>query len=310
MRPPCEIVQRDFLPVVRTFVARSLRAEGFTQTEIASKMDMTQAAVSKYLKQPVSKTKLTGELKILSEKLTEMLKTGETSQDQVVKEMCATCMRSRISSVLCEMHQKKVPSLKAANCQVCSGLLGGSDENLAERANVITDMLDALGIIELSNTFESIVPQVRANFVACNSLAETIKDVAGVPGRITVVNGYARALMSPQFGASKHTAELLLHAKETWTRIRSCLCVSGRDEVAEKAKKMGFRMVSIEEPESAASKIIKSLISKKQLPGIRTLYPAIHVPGGFGVEPILYLFGPSAKEVSERSLLLSDALKG
>jgi predicted fused transcriptional regulator/phosphomethylpyrimidine kinase len=88
------------------------------------------------------------------------------------------------------------------------------------------------------------------------------------------------------------------------------LCVSGREEVAEKATKIGFRMVSIEEPESAASKIIKSLISKKQLPGIRTLYPAIHVPGGFGVEPILYLFGPSAKEVSERSLLLSDALKG
>ncbi|MGY5864767.1 MAG: thiamine-phosphate synthase family protein [Candidatus Thorarchaeota archaeon] len=308
MRPPCEIVQRDFLRVVRTSVARSLREEGLSQTEIASKMDLTQAAVSKYLNQPVTKTRLAGEISHLSERLTEMLRTGESSKDQVVRELCATCMRSRIGSVLCEMHQKKVPSLTAASCQICSTLLGGRDEDLSERALVISDMLDALGIIELSTTFEIIVPQVRANFVACNEYAETFKDVVGVPGRITVVDGYARALMSPQFGASKHTAELLLHAKQTWTRTRSCLCVSGREEVTQNAKKMGFKVVSIKEPESSASKIVRSLRTVTQLPGQRTVYPAIHVPGGYGVEPILYLFGPSAKEVSERSLRLSDSL--
>ena len=67
MRPPCEIVQRDFLKAVRTFVARSLRDEGFSQTEIASKMDLTQAAVSKYLNQPITKTKLAGEISLLSD---------------------------------------------------------------------------------------------------------------------------------------------------------------------------------------------------------------------------------------------------
>lgn len=308
MKPPCEIVQRDFLRVVRTFVARSLREEGFSQTKIASKMDLTQAAVSKYLSQPVTKTKLAVEIGHLSEKLTEMLKTDESTADQIVREICSTCMQSRIGSTLCEMHQKKVPSLKAANCQVCSKLLGGRDDNLAERALVISDMLDALRIIEQSNTFEAIVPQVRANFVVCNDQAETVKDVAGVPGRITIVDGYARALISPQFGASKHTAELLLYAKETWTRIRSCLCVSGRKYVVRTAKQIGFKVVSISEPESAASMIIRFLKSTDQVPGRRTVYPAIHVPGGIGVEPILYLFGPNARELSERSLKLSDSL--
>jgi predicted fused transcriptional regulator/phosphomethylpyrimidine kinase/predicted transcriptional regulator len=293
---------------VRTFVARSLRDEGFSQTEIASKMDLTQAAVSKYLNQPVIKTKLAGEISHLSEKLAEMLKSGETSQDQVVREICATCMRSRIGSVLCEMHQRKIPSLKLSNCQICSSLLGGRDDHLAGRAVVISDMLDALGIIELSETFEKIVPQVRANFVACNELAETVEDVAGVPGRITVIDGYARALISPQFGASSHTAEVLLHAKVTWTRVRSCLCVSGREDVVKNAQKVGFKVVPIKDPESSASKITKSLMTMKQLPGKRTAYPAIQVPGGYGIEPILYLFGPSAKEVSERTLKLSDAL--
>ncbi|TET12508.1 MAG: hypothetical protein E3J86_00035, partial [Candidatus Thorarchaeota archaeon] len=132
MRPPCEIVQRDFLPVVRTFVARYLRKEGFSQTEIASRMDLTQAAVSKYLNQPVTKTRLAVEIEHLSENLTGMLKTGEATADQIVRELCSTCMKSRIGSTLCEMHQKKVPSLKAANCQVCSKLLGGRNANLAE----------------------------------------------------------------------------------------------------------------------------------------------------------------------------------
>lgn len=309
MRPPCEIVQRDFLRAVRTFVARSLKEEGFSQTEIASKMDMTQAAVSKYLSQPLTKTNLAGDIDSLSKKLTEMIKTGESGADQIVREICSTCMHSRLGSTLCEMHQNRVPSLKAASCQVCSQLLGGRDDDLAERAIVIADILEALRIIEQSESFEVIVPQVRANLVACNDQAETYKDVAGVPGRITIVDGRARALISPQFGASQHTAELLLHAKSTWPRVRACLCVSGREVVVNIASRSGFKVRSMKDPESSASKIIKSLKATSHLPGPRTTYPAIHIPGGFGIEPILYLFGPSARELSERSIRLSDDIK-
>ncbi len=308
MRPPCEIVQRDFLRVTRTYVARSLRNEGFSQTEIAAKMDLTQAAVSKYLSEPLIKTKLEGDIEYLTQKLTELMKTSDYTADQVVREICSTCMRSRIGSTLCELHQKRVPSLKDANCQVCSKLLGGRDESLAERAIVISDMLDALRIIEQSSTFPTIVPQVRANFVACNDQAKSVDDVVGVPGRITIVDGFARALISPQFSASTHTAELLLHAREEWTRVRACLCVSGRGEVVHAAKSSGFRVVSIPDPESVASEIIKSLKTISELPGKRTVYPAVHVPGGIGVEPILYLFGPSAKELSAHSLSLCESL--
>ena len=303
------MVQRDFLRAVRAFVARSLKDEGFSQTEIASKMDMTQAAVSKYLSQPLTKTRLAGDVNRLAQKITEMIKTGESGADQIVREICSTCMRSRLGSTLCEMHQDKVPSLKAVNCQICSQLLGGRDDDLAERAIVMGDILEALRIIEQSESFVAIVPQVRANFVACNDLAETYKDVAGVPGRITIVDGRARALISPQFGASQHTAELLLHARSIWTRVRACLCVSGREDVVRVATKSGFKVLSMKVPESSSSKIVKSLKTTSQLPGPRTSYPAIHIPGGFGVEPILYLFGPSAKELGERSIRLSDAVK-
>ncbi|KXH70030.1 MAG: hypothetical protein AM326_12450 [Candidatus Thorarchaeota archaeon SMTZ-45] len=308
MRPPCELVQRDFLRAVRASVAISLIEDGFSQTEIASKMDLTQAAVSKYLSQQLSKTKLAGEVDFLSKRLTEIIKTGESSTDKIIREICSACMRSRLGSTLCEMHQDKVPSLKFANCQICSQLLGGRDDDLAERAIIIEDILEALRTIEQSDTFQVIVPQVRANFVVCNDLAQTYKDVAGVPGRITIIDGRARALINPRFGASQHTAELLLYAKSTWPRVRACLCVSGKEDIAKIAGKMGFHVLTMKEPESSASKIVESLKDMVQVPGPQTEYPAIHIPGGIGIEPILYLFSPSARELASRSLRISNSI--
>ena len=306
VRPPCEIVQRNFLPVVRTLVARGLKNAGFSQTEIALKMDLTQAAVSKYLNTRLSRTRMNNECESLALRLTEMIRTGEVESDQIVHEVCSVCMQSRIGSTLCEMHKDKVHSLQVANCQICSQLLGGQDEALSERASVIGDILEALKIIEDSDSFEAIVPQVRTNFVVCNDLAETYKEVVGVPGRITIVDGRARALVSPQFGASQHTAKLLLQAKQTWPGVRACLCVSGKEDVVRSIGKPGFEILFMEEPESDASKIAKSLSKTNHLPGPHTSFPAIHIPGGYGIEAILYLFGPSAVELAQRSVRLSD----
>ncbi|MHA1136601.1 MAG: thiamine-phosphate synthase family protein [Candidatus Thorarchaeota archaeon] len=308
MRPPCEIVQRDFLRVVRSFVARGLSERGYSQTDIASQMDLTQAAVSKYLSQPVTKTRLAGEIDVLTQKLIEIITSGEADADSLVREICSSCMHSRVGSTLCEMHQSKVPSLKAANCQICAQLLGGSDTELSKRAFIIGDVLDALRILEASESFVDLVPQIRANVVSCDDTAESVKDVAGVPGRITVIDGRARALVNPQFGASSHTSELLLNAKELWPGVRSCLYVSGRESVVAAAKKIGFRVVKLTESESTSNKIIAALKSLQKIPGPRTMHPAIHAPGGFGVEPILYLFGPTAKQLSVRCVKLGESL--
>ncbi len=308
MRPPCEIVQRDFLRAVRSLVARSLSENGYSQTEIATQMDMTQAAVSKYLSQPITKTKLETEIEVLSKKLTDMIMSGEVESEILVREICSTCMLSRLGSSLCEMHQSKVPALKSTNCQICSQLLGGSDTNLSRRAVVIGDILEALRIIETSDSFVNIVPQIRTNIVVCDESAKSSKDVAAVPGRITVIDGRARALVSPQFGASSHTSELLILSKAIWTTIRSCLYVSGSETVTKAAKSIGFKIVHLEESESTPKRIIESLHASKQIPGPKIAYPAIHSPGDFGVEPILYLFGPNAKQLSEKCVKLSKSL--
>jgi uncharacterized protein len=52
MKPPCEIMVKQILPVFRAIVAEDLvNVRGLTQTEAASKLGITQAAVSQYLRE-------------------------------------------------------------------------------------------------------------------------------------------------------------------------------------------------------------------------------------------------------------------
>ncbi len=52
MKTFCEIVVSDFLPAVRALVTKELiNNYGMTQTEVARRMDMTQPAISYYIRE-------------------------------------------------------------------------------------------------------------------------------------------------------------------------------------------------------------------------------------------------------------------
>ena len=91
MRPPCELVQREYLPILRAELARKLKERGFSQNEIAQNIGVTQAAVSKYLNQPSSKTRLTQLVSSPVTTLVDMITDKSSSSDQIVKEVCSTC---------------------------------------------------------------------------------------------------------------------------------------------------------------------------------------------------------------------------
>ena len=308
MRPPCETVQREFLPSLRAKVAHELKIAGLSQNEIADKMELTQAAVSKYLSQPDETLELSAEASQAIPGLVKLITSSTPSSDKIVFEICSACMKSRLGSTICKLHKNNIPSLKTANCQICNQLLSGHNKALTTRVEVLSDIQNAILQIENCDNFDLVMPQVRANLVSADKTASRIDEVAGIPGRITLVNGRARALMSPQFGTSTHTARLLLYAKSRWTHIHSCLCISGRTDVVDEAKKSGFHVISIQESTDEAEKIITSLAQEQNV-NKNLKYIAIHVPGGFGVEPILYLFGSSASELTRHCIQLCNRIK-
>jgi len=308
MRPPCELVQKEYLPTLRANLAKRLHESDQSQIEIARRMNITQAAVSKYLSQGSKKGLLQKDVDILAEKLTSMILSDAPRQDMMVKEICRTCMYLRIGSTICKMHREYVPALGDVKCQICTDLLAGEEREFTGRGVTLRDLQDALTQISNTSQFARLIPQVRANLVACGTDARTYMDVAGVPGRITLVGGRAVALASPQFGASRHTANLLLWARSNWPSIQACLGISGTEEIVAAAEDRGFKLISLSIPASDPEAI--SNAAQKFIKGLkRTLqFVAIHVPGGIGIEPILYLFGKSAMGLANESIALSMKL--
>ncbi len=299
MRPPCELVQREYLPEVRAQLSRVLNGRGLSQTEIAEKIGTTQAAVSKYLRHRTQPSPLLPFIMPLTERLADSILDGSSTSSVLVKQVCSVCMSLRIGSEICTRHRENVSSLGKENCIICTELLGGMDHSLSAKSKVLLDIQAAMTIIQSSANFASLVPQVRANLVASAEGATTVSEVAGIPGRITLVEGVARAVVGPRFGASTHTAELLLKIQSKWPQYRSCLCLSGRDEVIEVARLQDVRIDRLSCSESDPNEIARSAMrgQPKRVSGIL----GIHVPGGVGVEPILYIFGKSAQELGTLS---------
>jgi hypothetical protein len=277
-------------------LSKKLRNRNLSQTEIASKLELTQAAVSKYLAQN-DDIELASDVEQAASRIEALILSGASS-DKIVDQVCSTCMQSRIGGDVCTLHRERVDSLGAVKCQICVGLLGGKDKVLASRAAVLRDMEDALMRIESLTGFERIMPQVRANLASCGEDASSAEEVAAVPGRITLIEGRARALVPPRYGASSHTARILLSAMKKWPSVRSCLCISGRENVASAAQKVGFRILQLEEPQVDAE-TIGSEILKRRVPPKKAAMPAVRIPGGIGVEAILYLFSPNAMMLAD-----------
>ncbi|MDY6774459.1 MAG: transcriptional regulator [Candidatus Nanohaloarchaea archaeon] len=101
MRLLCETVVRDILPAVRSLVAKELHDQGYSQTEIAELLDLTQPAVSQYLTaargKEVQRIEKDPEAYSQVEDLVDVLVDG--SEDQVTEEFCEACITIRENGI-------------------------------------------------------------------------------------------------------------------------------------------------------------------------------------------------------------------
>ncbi|MHA1770055.1 MAG: thiamine-phosphate synthase family protein [Candidatus Thorarchaeota archaeon] len=295
MRPPCELVQKEFLPAFRSSLASALHKKGMSQNQIAAQMDITQAAVSKYLNRPIVPSFGKKAIESAVQEIIEIIESQNARQDEMVRVLCTTCMELRIGGDLCHRHRVTVPPLGEVKCKICNDLLGQQNK-FVRRAEILADMDRAIEIVEHTTGFIQLLPQVRASLVACSEDATTVEQVAGVPGRITDIKGRARAPAEPEYGASQHTASLLLWAKSKIPKTQACMCITGRDDVAAAVKKLGFRLVQLKGPASEVKEI--SELTEPAIKGLKQPPYAIQIPGGFGIEPVIYLFGRTATELA------------
>lgn len=94
MRLICETVVKDILPAVRSLVAKELDETGYSQTEIADILGITQPAVSQYLSAARGKKvqKITEDEESYDEvkDLVDMLAEGRDGE-RLSEEFCKVC---------------------------------------------------------------------------------------------------------------------------------------------------------------------------------------------------------------------------
>ncbi|MDD3985116.1 MAG: thiamine-phosphate synthase family protein [Methanobacterium sp.] len=166
------------------------------------------------------------------------------------------------------------------------------------------DVQKAVRILESSPEFTAIIPEVRSNIVMAMENAETINQVVGIPGRITIVNGMPKATMDPDFMTSSHMARLVISVIKHNPSKRSAINIKYDPIILEVCRKLGLEISSydrVHEPDKVKEREgstipwgVETAIEKSgKVPDI------IYHKGAWGKEPMICLLGSRACEVAE-----------
>jgi predicted fused transcriptional regulator/phosphomethylpyrimidine kinase/predicted transcriptional regulator len=318
MRTPCETVVKEYLPMLRAMIADKLLKEyGWTQRRTSEALGLTQPAISGYLRTLEAREgPSTGldlkEIEDLAEGLAEALAHGGVPSAKVVEEVCRFCLSSRLGGSICSLHKARVPMLSAEKCTACMNLYSLRSHPLDERGLTLKRLSEALALIEESKDFLRVIPEVGSNLVEAIGEAESISDVAGVPGRITIARDRVRLLTPPEFGASKNTAAILLAVKRLIPSMRGAISIAYRKEIKEAVEKLSYKILKVDLSRvdlSDPSHILNlSEELRVQMEPMHTI-DGILEEGGAAREPILYLLGVDSREAVEKALKVAELLK-
>lgn len=166
-------------------------------------------------------------------------------------------------------------------------------------------------VLQAADHMAELVPEVRSNLVMATENAETVEDVVGVPGRITTVNGRAKAFTQPDWGASSHMARLVLEVKKHDQEIRSAINLRYHPDILEICKKLGLKVSYYkreEEPEELRRQEGKTVSwgVEQAIGRIGEVPDIIYHTGDMGKEPIIALVGRNPVEVAEMAVLLAE----
>jgi len=174
-----------------------------------------------------------------------------------------------------------------------------------EKLEVINQIKEIYNFIRIKK-FCRLIPEVRTNIAGALHDPKTKSDVAGIDGRITIVNGLPKAAGDIKFGAAEHTARLLLSAKEFENSVNFVMNLRYSPEtIKDIQKKTDLELEEIlreKEPRKTRNKefstmqwLIKESINKKgRIPDL------IWDKGSIGKEPMIRLFAKNSVDMIQK----------
>lgn len=282
-----EIVVEEFLPTFRSLLAGELRDRGLTQSEVANVLGISQSAVSKYAHGEVAvNEKIADDPRVTEvvERLANGLVCGEMSRVQALVEVELLIRQLERGELLAKLHEEAYPPLAEYD-----GTLDVHDPESEVRTTerVLASHRRGLRALENTSGFASLIPAVGSNLVEAMPDAETLDDVAAVPGRILDIRGRATVPAEPSFGVSEHVASVVLTAMEAGCPHRAALNIRYDSEIIEELEAAGYVTGSFD-VDMALETAITDLL--QDAPNVDVIYHT----GGLGIEPIIYILAADA----------------
>lgn len=297
---------QDFLPAMRLLVSRKLRSQGLSQTRIASILGTTQASVSMYLSSDPSKAY--SQLSRFSVSPSDadgfaalLAEDAKRSPLEGIRRLTSAWTSLLGRGVVCDAHRRIYPSL--AECDFCIKEYASA----AKAPSMVSEVADAVRLLEGSRAFADAMPEVSVNIVCCLEDASTSSDVVAIPGRIVKVKDQARATMPPEPGASVHMSGILLEARKKNPALGACINLRHDRRMAGVLKRLRLNAVSLENyPEvKGGDPTLEAL--KKRLENLVSDFDVIIDQGREGIEPNIYIFGRSAMDATRVAIRVAEA---
>ena len=263
MLPPCFRLAERVFPLVRQEAARRMAESGHTQAEIGTRLGVSQAMVSKYLKQQPPHLK--------------------EEDEWIVHQM---------AEEITHLHEQDPPqSDETTTNPWCRTLALTTGEHQVDRRLVVSALLGVLKRLQETDA-KPLVPAVGMNLAGALQGARSQRDVAAFPGRLGYVKGRLRAHAPPEFGASNHLARVLIRSQRDHHEVRYAVNLAGTSDILQAARKTQQTLV-----QPSTTNRDDSGVLEFQAPG-----PAFALvdPGGFGIEPALYLVDRDATSLARR----------
>jgi hydroxymethylpyrimidine kinase/phosphomethylpyrimidine kinase len=172
-----------------------------------------------------------------------------------------------------------------------------------EELDLINQIKEIYNFISSSGTYSELIPEVRMNISGALSYAKTKEDVAGIEGRITIMDGFPHAAGDVKFGVSDHTARLILTARQFDESIKFVMNLRYKEDWINKLivdSNLLLREIHREEePKESGEKedLTMQWLIKDSIDKIGKIPDIIWDRGALGKEPMIRLFGKSSKDM-------------
>ena len=267
-------------------LAKELKVNGWSQMDIAKALGTTQSTVSRQIMKPVTElgasadeTTIDGWARELAQSLNQFGTAANIVRQRLIFEF-------QLGGNQALRYDKTLTGLDLDNDQ--------SSRALLRRLDWATSRLDLRRI-------KDYMPAVGMNIATCTSDANSPADVAAYPGRMTLVDNVLRRHETPEFGASKHLAEMLLQAMAVDGEKTAILNL--RPPTLDGMVDQGDINYISDELDFALGLAPKGVLEPHD-----GRLDIILDEGAFGWEPSLYILGPNPMDLIDRTHAIIDAM--